>query len=272
MSRLRCSVALSLFGRSLKPALKRASVSGASGVTVDTRHGVTPSEFSASAIRHLRKFLDELGLELAVATFPTRRGLADRRDLEARVEAIKGALAFARTLGVNRVTLHTGPVPRDEEDEAGHNGRELLLEVLCDLARHGNQVGSLPVLELGATGPETVRDLFGQVDTGPLGLDLCPATWTGRGHDPVSVFRELYDVVNHVRVGDAIRHSDGSYDRVPVGHGEVAWDEMLAVLSEAEYSGWLTAGTSGGDDPARDATRAISLLTSYWPGGADSLA
>jgi len=59
---------------------------------------------------------------------------------------------------------------------------------------------------------------------------------------------------------DAVRASDGSFREVPVGRGEVVWDEMLAVLAEAEYPGWLTAGASGGDDPADDATRAVSIL------------
>ena len=260
MHRLRCCVALSVFGTRLKPTLKRAAATGAEGVLIDTRYGINPAEFSATAIRHLRKHLEELGLVLAVTSFPTRRGFADRRDLEARVEAVRGAMSFARALGTDVVTLGIGPIPSDEVNEAGRNDRDLLVEVLNDLARHGNHVGAIPVIDVAACDLETFKTLLEAVDAGPIGVDFDPAAWTGRGINPVETFREWFDVVRHVWARDAVRASDGSFREVPVGRGEVAWDEMLAVLAEAEYTGWVTAGASGGDNPADDAARAVSML------------
>ena len=260
MHRLRCCVALSVFGDQLKTALKRAARTGAEGVLVDTRYGIKPSEFSSTSIRHFRKHLDELGLALAATSFPTRRGFADRRDLDARVEAVRSALTFARALGTDVVTLGIGPIPSDEVNEAGRNDRDLLVEVLNDLARHGNHVGAIPVIDVAASDLEKFKGLLDDVDAGPIGVDFNPAAWSGRGINPVETFRELFDVVKHVWARDAVRASDGSFREVPVGRGEVVWDEMLAVLAEAEYPGWLPAGASGGDDPADDATRAVSIL------------
>ena len=41
---------------------------------------------------------------------------------------------------------------------------------------------------------------------------------------------------------------------------------IQAVLAEAEYNGWLTAGASGGEDPAGDAARALDVLRSIATG------
>jgi sugar phosphate isomerase/epimerase len=262
MHQLRCSVPLSIFGSRLKPALKQAAASGVEGLLLDTRSMVTPAEFSSSAIRHLRKHLDELGLAVAGATFPTRRGFSDRRDLQPRVEAASSALTFARALGTDVLTLNIGPVPPDEIDEAGRNDRDLLVEVLNDLARHGNHVGAVPVIGLSASDLKTFQDLLADIDAGPIGVDFDPAAWSGRGGNPVEAFRELYAVVRHVWAQDALRGSDGSYREVRVGQGEVAWDEMLAVLAEAEYNGWLTLGACGTDDPVGDTARSLSELRS----------
>jgi sugar phosphate isomerase/epimerase len=268
MHPLHCSVPLVAFGSRLKPALKQAAAARVEGVLLDTRHMVQPSDFSASAIRHLRKHLDELGLTLAATTFPTRRGFSDRTDLQPRVEAVCQALTFARALGTNVLTLNIGPIPIDanhdggQTDEAGRITRDRLVEVLNDLARHGNHVGAIPVIDVSACDLQTFQALLHDIDSGPIGVDFDPAAWTGRGRNPVEAFRELYDVVHHVWAKDALRASDGSYREVAIGQGEVAWDEILAVLAEAEYDGWLTAGTGSGDDPAGDALRAVAMLKS----------
>jgi sugar phosphate isomerase/epimerase len=262
MHELRCSAPLSIFGSRLKPALKQAAASGVEGLLIDTRNLVTPAEFSSSAIRHFRKHLEELGLVLAATCFPTRRGFADRRDLQPRVEAACTALGFARALGTDVLTLNIGPVPPDEIDEAGRNDRDLLVEVLNDLARHGNHVGALPVIGVSASDLETFQGLLGSINAGPIGVDFDPAAWSGGGLNPVEAFRELYDVVRHVWARDALRAADGSYREVRVGQGEVAWDEMLAVLAEAEYNGWLTVGACGTDDPVGDTARSVSMLRS----------
>ena len=266
MHQFRCSAPLSIFGSRLKPALKQAAAARVEGLLLDTRNMVTPAEFSASAIRHLRKHLEELGLVLAATSFPTRRGFSDRRDLQPRVEAACKALTFARALGTDVLTLNIGPVPPDETDEAGRNDRDLLVEVLNDLARHGNHVGAVPVIGVSASDLVTFQSLLASIDAGPIGVDFDPASWSGRGLNPAEAFRELYAVVRHVWARDAVRASDGSYREVQVGRGEVAWDEMLAVLAEAEYNGWLTVGACGTDDPVGDTARSVSMLRSIATG------
>jgi sugar phosphate isomerase/epimerase len=63
-------------------------------------------------------------------------------------------------------------------------------------------------------------------------------------------------------VRDAIREGDGSAREVPVGRGEVPWQELLAVIHELDYRGWFCVDRTQGEDRAGDAARAIQYLRS----------
>ena len=75
MDRLRLAVSLPVFGQPLKAALKSAAATGATGVLVDTRYQLKSSEFTESARRHLGRYLEELGLVLAVTVVGAIAGL-----------------------------------------------------------------------------------------------------------------------------------------------------------------------------------------------------
>jgi sugar phosphate isomerase/epimerase len=72
--------------------------------------------------------------------------------------------------------------------------------------------------------------------------------------------RTLHASVWQVRVRDAVREMDGSGVEVPLGRGEVVWDEFLALVDEIGYRGWLTVDRTAGDDKLHDAARAIQYL------------
>ena len=253
---LKLAVDLSAFRSPLKLALQAAAATGATGVLVDLRYGLPESEFSASGRRHLQRYLEELGLRIAAASFPTRRAFDDRTDLEARVAATCRALTFARELGSDVLILGVGSLAGGPEGET----RGLLVDVLNDLARHGNHIGAVPTIAASGSSAAAVLELVQQLDEGPVGVDFDPAALTGQGADAVDAFRLLLEYIRHVRVRDAIRESEGQYREVPVGRGEVAWDEMLAVLDEAEYSGWLTATRTEGEDRAGDVARTVAWV------------
>ncbi len=51
-----------------------------------------------------------------------------------------------------------------------------------------------------------------------------------------------------------------------MGRGDVPWDEILALLQETRYGGWLTVDRTQGEDRAGDAGRAIQFLQSVYRG------
>jgi sugar phosphate isomerase/epimerase len=69
----------------------------------------------------------------------------------------------------------------------------------------------------------------------------------------------------HVRVRDGLRDTDGAGVEVPVGRGEVDWDELLAALAEINFAGWMTPDRTSGEDMAADAARAVSYVRNAMP-------
>ena len=78
--------------------------------------------------------------------------------------------------------------------------------------------------------------------------------------------RTLHDRILHVQLRDAHAGNDGAQEQ-PVGQGTVDWIEVLALLGEMDYRGWLTAIRTQGIDPARDLTRGIKWIQRILLGG-----
>jgi sugar phosphate isomerase/epimerase len=86
------------------------------------------------------------------------------------------------------------------------------------------------------------------------------------GKSPAQTLQSLGQWVAHVVVRDATPGADGMASEVPVGRGEAAWEELLAILEEMNYRGWLTVDRTQGEDKAGDAARAIRYLQSVFMG------
>jgi sugar phosphate isomerase/epimerase len=76
----------------------------------------------------------------------------------------------------------------------------------------------------------------------------CP--WFGVDLDPVAVLRDYWGtdevfsrlgpLVRHVRARDAAVGHDHRTRPAAMGHGDVDWGQLLALLDEAGYKGWVT--------------------------------
>jgi len=262
MAPLRLAIATRCLNCPLKPALLLAAKFGAAGVQFDARAELKPDEMSATGQREFRHILQEVGLSIASLDFPTRRPLCDPDRLDARLDALKKVMEFAYQVDARTVTLRLGGLPQDA-DEAG---RRLMLSVLDDLARHANRVGVTLALGAGRESAARLAELLNSVKSGPIGVNFDPATAVAAGQDPAAMLRSFSNLVAHVMVRDAVHLADGAGDEVPVGRGEVPWNEMLALLHEMDYRGWLTVDRTQGEDRAGDAERAIQFLQSIYRG------
>jgi sugar phosphate isomerase/epimerase len=72
--------------------------------------------------------------------------------------------------------------------------------------------------------------------------------------------RTLHSLILHLTARDAIRDIDAGGLETALGRGEVEWVELLPLLDEINYSGWVTVNRTQGDDRAGDAARAIQYL------------
>jgi sugar phosphate isomerase/epimerase len=256
MHPLQLAIATRSLGLPLRTALRRAAECGATGVQFDVRDELQTAELTDTGLRQFHHSLRELGLEVASASFPMRRTLYDAVQLDARVAALRSAMDFTARLKCRVLTLRIGPLPGDKE------GAEFktLVEVLNDLSRHGNHVGVSLALAPGGESSSAWLDLLAGVKTGPIGIDFDPCSVVCAGRNVNTVFRDLHALVTHVQARDGVRDLDGTGAEEAVGRGQVDWIELVALLHEAGYHGWLTAIRNQGSDRRGDVARAIDVL------------
>ena len=256
MPPIRIAVATCCFAQPLKPSLHTAAGIGAEAVQLDARNELKPAELSDTGRRQLLHDLNEIGLSVASLSFPTRRAFFDSEQLEARVAAAKTAMQFAYQLEARIVTARIGRIPEDPDSAQF----QLLCDVLNDLARHGNHVGATFSITPSRDSARSLAQMIERVTEGPIGINFDPATFVIAGDHPTEALQTLHESVTHVQIRDAIQDLDGSGLEVPVGRGEVPWDEFLALIDEIGYQGWLTIDRTQGDDKRNDAARAVQFL------------
>lgn len=258
--RLRIGYPTRLLEGPLREKVRLAASFGANGVQLDLRHELKPGDLTETGRRQFRHLLDEHGLSLAPAIFPLRRAIAEQIGLEERVAAITAALRFAGELKAAALIVRPGPPPAADAPD-----RPLFVEVLNDLARAGDHVGVTLTLSTGREAAASLSEVLNAITAGPVGVSFDPAASVMAGQDPAAAIRALHRSILNVRVRDGLAEADGAGVEVPVGRGEVDWESVLAALAEAEFAGWLTPDRTSGDDPARDAARAMSYIRNVMP-------
>lgn len=256
MLRLKLAVACRVFGTSVPRAMRAAAELGAQAMQFDARLELRALDLSETGIRQFLHRLGEYQLTVSSLSFALRRPLFASEQLERRVTAIKSAMSLARQLRTDVLAVPVGRVPADQDS------REFLTlqEVLEDLTQYGNRIGTSLALMPANTAASELRELADSLASGLLGVDFDPASCVMRGESVVDAFRQVHDLIRHIRVRDATRNVEGQGSEVPVGAGEVAWDELLALVDEAAFRGWMTLDRTQGNDRPGDCARGIRFL------------
>jgi sugar phosphate isomerase/epimerase len=212
-----------------------------------------------TAVRHLRKLLDDLRLRVGAVAFRTRRGYHTPEDLDRRVEATKKAMSLAWDLGAAVVVNHVGEIPENREGPDW----ELLLQVLSDLGRHGQRVGATLAAESGSD-PEGLLALIGALPDGSLAVNFNPGGLVMNGFSASEAALRLGPHILHVHATDATRDvSRRQGVETPLGRGSVDWPAVFAALEEHDYRGCFTIARSDTADPIKEIEQAVQYLRSF---------
>jgi len=255
VTNLKIGVATRNFRMPLRKALAEAGRTGAEGVQIDLRTELPVTDCSQSALREIRKLLDDQRLQVASVAFPTRRSYGDEQQLDRRLAATRQAMDVAGQLGARVLVNHLGELPAENSDS-----HRRLLESLTLLARHGDRVGARLALQPGLEEPQDVATLLGQLPERTIGVDFAPAEFVKRGLVSQAGLDLLGPHLLHVTAADAVRESAGGAVDVPLGRGMVDLPELFAGLEQFEYQGWATIDHSGGSDPAQAIGDAVAYL------------
>lgn len=256
MEPLRRAVACHCLPQPIRRAIHAAVEFGATGIQFNARQELRPTDLSDSGRRQLRHDLEIEGLTISSLAFPTRRSLFDPDQIEPRISGLKQTLEFAYQLQVPIVVARVGAIPSDKDSV----DYKLLVSVLSDIARHGNRVGTTLALTPTRDSAADLKELISKITEGLVGINFDPAVFAMCGRDAVAAFRELHQHVLHVTARDGVRDIDGSGQEVVLGRGDVDWSELIALLTEADYRGWLTVDRNNSEDATRDAERALAYL------------
>lgn len=259
MPELKVGIQLKSLRLPLRKALETARQLGASAVEIDARSELQPREMTGTALRQIRKLLDDLNLTVCAVAYPTRRGYDVEEDLERRIEGTMAAMRMAHSLGARVVINQVGRVP----SEASGRNWDLLVEAVSDLGRYGERSGALLAAETGSESGEDLARLLQAVPAGTVGVNFDPGNLIINGFSASAALEVLAPHVLHVHAKDGVRDlAIGRGLEVPLGRGSADFPNLLGVLEQHDYRGYFTIERSGGDDPIFEIGQAVKYLHS----------
>ena len=261
MLQLKKSVRLECLKQPFKKALVTAAQIGADGVEINGRTEFRAAEASRTAIRHLRKMLADLNLQVSAVHFPTRRGFGDVADLDRRIEATKSAMSMAYELGCNIVVNNIGQVPDDPQTDRWLT----LVQALTDLGAFSQKAGAWLAAQAGRESGETLLRLIDALPIHSLGVDFDPGDFLINGFSPNDEMKRLSEHVMSFRARDAVMDlSLGRGIEVQMGRGSIDWASLLGTLEEKNYSGYLTIERNTDDEAVQQCAQAMEYLSNLF--------
>jgi sugar phosphate isomerase/epimerase len=231
--------------------------------------------------QHAERFLarlKELGITISVvfagfegesyADIPTvvrTIGLVPPETRAARTQEMKEIADFAKVLGVEAVALHLGFVPHDRKDPLYPD----VLAVTRQVCDHCQANGQRLHLETGQETAEALLQFIGDVARDNLFINFDPANMILYGSgNPIEALGKVGRFVRSVHCKDAkwaARPGKEWGAEVPLGEGDVGFEQFLRTLKEIGYTGPLTIEREIPQEPARqkeEIGRGIRLLNS----------
>jgi sugar phosphate isomerase/epimerase len=206
--------------------------------------------------------ISEFGIKIGSSIFPLQHPLYEPTKIDVRIAAIREAMKFAYSIKSKTLCIRVGQIPKEPDSTE----RKLLLEALNDLARYSSHVGTVLAISQTSDTADTLKTLLDEIKVGPVGIDFDPAQFAMSGHPVADGLKTLHNYIMHVQLRDGIRGVEGGQETA-VGRGNVDWIEVLALLGEIDYHGWLTAIRNDGDDRVAETSRGIKFVQKLMLGG-----
>ena len=263
----------------LDQAIVKAAELGAEGVQIYATTGTFSPDMTPSARDFYKKLIADNGIEVSALCGDMGGTHFEKRENNAlKVEKTKRIIDLALYFGTNVVTTHIGSVPDDPDCEQ----YAVMLEAISEAGKYAYDRGVTLAIE---TGPEKAVTLKGFLDRtdGGVGVNLDPANFTmctmqdaveaveilkgyivhthakdGRRIDKTMDFHDIY---RGFEVGGELGERAGrAYEELPLGQGDVDWDNYLKALKNIGYDGYLTIEREAGPDPFADIREAVGFL------------
>ena len=261
MLQLKKAIRLECLRQPFKKAIITAAQLGADAIEINGRTEIRASEMSRTGVRHLRKMLADLNLQISAVHFPTRRGYGTTDDLDRRIEATKAAMTMAYELGCNVVNNKIERVPTDHE----HPDWTTMVQALSDIGNFSQKCGAWLAARTGTEDGKTLKKLMDALPINSLGVDFDPADFLINGLSATDSIKTIGQHVMNFRARDAVHDlSQGRGVEVQLGRGSVDWASLLGTLEENNYTGYLTIERESEEHSIEQIGQAIEYLTNLF--------
>lgn len=276
---MKLGVITDCFKKSHEEGIKLAAELGLSGVQIYATTGEFSPLLSNEKKQSYKDLLKENNLVVsALCGDMGGYGFEIEKDNAERIEKTKAIIDLAVEFGTKVVTTHIGVIPSDKN----HPRYKVMLSALTECGIYAKEKGVTLAIE---TGPEKADTLLAFVkDTkGGVGVNLDPANFTMvTGQDAVQAVYILKDYIVHTHVKDgkmldknqdptevyhafAVGGVDAlnackGFKELPIGQGEVDWNNYINALKEIDYNGFLTIERECGEDPCKDIILAADFI------------
>jgi inosose dehydratase len=176
--------------------------------------------------------------------------------LEEELAKIEEVAAFASELGAEHLVVGGGAVRSTGIKESDYKDLGDALNRVIEIAEKYNLIPSYhPHLGTNVQSPGQLDKLM------PLTtINLCPDTAhiEAGGGDPVEVIKKYIDRIKYVHLKD---YANGEF--LPLGAGGQKFAEMLEVLDQAGFDGWITVELDSYHHPKQGAEISRQFLSNY---------
>ena len=276
---MKLGVITNCFKKSHEEGIKYAAKLGLEGVQIYATRGEFTPDLSNERKAEYKKLLKDNGLVVsALCGDMGGHGFEIEEDNAERNEKTKRIIDLAVEFGAKVVTTHIGVIPSDKTNPR----YAVMLKALTECGLYAKERGVTLAIE---TGPETAKTLLAFVEDtkGGVGVNLDPANFTMvTGQDAVEAVYLLKDYIVHTHLkdgkklnadltpeevyhafavgGEAAMFACRGFKELPIGEGDVGWDNYIKALKEIGYDGFLTIERECGDDPTLDITKAVDFI------------
>ncbi len=246
----------------IKEAIRRAAEFEVQSVEIPTVSGETsPSQLSSSGRRHLVRYVEGLGLNIAalVADMPALR-LTDSGTVDERVARTCEIINLAVDLKVRIVTASVGALTHPQTGDPSGPA----LEALRRIGEYADGRGLVYAIRPSRdTGGRIVR-ILDELRCPSIQIGLDPAAMVMSGVDPISAVERLANTVGLFHVRDATAGlAERPGQEKQLGEGDVDFAGILSHLESAAYRGHFIVRRLDSSQPVADIHSALEIITSW---------
>jgi len=268
-------VMLDSFKLDTKTAIEKAAKLGAKGLQMYATSGEhSPENLTGSNRKELLDMVKSNGLKFSALCGDLGQGFGNNEKNPVLIEKSKRILELAKELETDVVTTHIGVIPEDKN----HERYKIMHEACYTLSRYADELNAHFAIE---TGPEialTLKEFLDALNSKGVAVNLDPANFVMvTGDDPVKSVYTLKDYIVHTHAKDGRRllvkdpeivygiieeeiKTAQAFIELPLGQGDVNFDEYLKALDDVGYKGFLTIEREVGENPELDIKNAVAFL------------